>query len=484
MLEDFLAEPSKGNLNALLGIYLLAVFALLTQQWTSRRAVGLPTAYTFSFSMMHAIGALVYALPWYSPRSEYLLQSGASLANTHAGFRMACFGYVFFVLGVLLAPMVFSKDPAPKAFYADKRITTNLAGTLLIISFLAFFAAPVLSRIPSMGSMGTAGAFMSVVAVFIYCHRAYRLQDTGRFILGLTSTVGFPFVTIIFLGFAGYGSTAASMVWMFVLRFFRPRWLSLLVLGVILYGGLSFYVNWMRERESIRSSVWGARSMEHRLDRLYDLAVDFEPLDLHKQLHLELIDSRLNQNDLCGKAYRYLAQGKAEFAKGYTLWVAAVAWVPRIIWPGKPVTGGSGGVVTHFTGQRFSEGTSVGAGNVLEFYVNFGWWGLMVSFFALGLALSWFDRRGAFHYERGDYWTATRWILPGLGLIQPGGLSAEMTGSCAAYAVFAFILHKVFFQKFYDVGDQMAAGRGSYPAPVARPQHPVKPLPGPRYPGC
>lgn len=484
MLEDFLAEPTKANLNILLAIYLTAAGVLLLQQWNSRRALGLPTAYTFAFSMLYAVGAFIYGLPHYFPRSETLLQSGSSLHTTFLGFRAACFGYCFFVLGVLAASLFVRKDPPAKPFQADRRLTSQLPGTLLIISFLSFFSAPLLSRIPSLGSMGTAGAFVSVIAVFIYCSRAYVSKSTGKLLLGLASTAGFPFVTIVFLGFAGYGATAASMVWTFVLRIYRPRWLSLAVLGLIVYGGLTFYVNWMREREMIRQSVWGAQSIENRLDRFYSLISDFEPLNLNKQLHLELIDHRLNQNDLSGKAIRYLEQGKVEYANGYTLWVAAIAWVPRILWPGKPATGGSGDVVSHFTGQKFAAGTSVGAGNVLELYANFGWYGIAGGFVCLGFVIAWFDRRAGFYLHQGDHWSMTRWALPGLGLIQPGGLIAEATGSCAAYAVFAFILHKVFFQKFYDVGDQMAAGRGSYPAPVARPQHPVKPLPGPRYPGC
>lgn len=479
MFESFLAEPTKANLNTLLAIYLVAVFVLLMQQWNSRRAIGLPTAYTFAFSILYAVGAFIYGLPGYTPKSDILVQGGYSLQNTFLGFRAACFGYCFFVAGVMAATLILRKDPAPKVFQADRRITTQLPGTLIIISFLCFFGAPVLVRIPSFGSMSTAGAFISVVAVFIYCFRAYYAKDTRRFLLGLSSTAGFPFVTIVFLGFAGYGANAASMVWTFVLRFYRPRWLSLAVLCLVVYGGLTFYVNWMREREQIRKSVWGERSMEHRLDRFYAIISNFELLSFNKQLHLELIDNRLNQNDLAGKAIRHLAQGKVEFANGYTLWVAAIAWVPRIVWPGKPATGGSGGVVTHFTGQKFAEGTSVGAGNVLEFYVNYGWYGIVGGFFCLGFVICWFDRRGAFYFQQGDYWSATRWLLPGLGLIQPGGLIAEATGSCSAFAVFAFGLHMVFFKRYYDAGTQLQAARAAYASPVIKP---VKSLPHPRYP--
>lgn len=480
MFEDLLAEPTKANLNTLLVIYLAAVSVLLVQQWNSRRAIGLPTAYTFSFTFIYAVGAFVHGLPGYTPRSEILIQDGVTLQNTFLGFRAACFGFCFFVVGLLAATLWMRTDPKPKAFHADRRITSQLPGTLLVISLLCFFGAPILKRIPSLGSMATAGAYVSVMAVFIYCSRAFYLKDGKRLALGLLATAVFPFITIVFLGFASYGATAASMVWMFVLRFYRPRWLSLAVVTLVVYGGLTFYVNWMRERAQIRQSVWGEQTLEDRVDRFYGLIENFELLNVNTQYHLESIDLRLNQNNLVGKAIRQLAQGKVDYAHGYTLWVAAIAWVPRIIWPNKPATGGSGTVVSHFTGQKFAEGTSVGAGNVLELYVNFGWYGVCIGFLVIGFITGAFDRRAGFYYHQGDYWSMTRWALPGLGLLQPGGLVAEATGSCAAFAVFVWIVHTAFFKRYYDVAGQLQAARAAYAAPPVN--RPVKPLRHPRYP--
>ncbi len=46
--------------------------------------------------------------------------------------------------------------------------------------------------------------------------------------------------------------------------------------------------------------------------------------------------------------------------------------IPRALWPNKPVVGGSGDLVSTYTGIRFADGTSVGIGQVLESFVNFG----------------------------------------------------------------------------------------------------------------
>src|SRR5205814_7729697 len=100
--------------------------------------------------------------------------------------------------------------------------------------------------------------------------------------------------------------------------------------------------------------------------------------------HRGAIDRRLNQNFLVGAAAASLESGQVEYASGATLGNMIVALIPRAIWPDKPAVGGGGSVVADFTGIEFAEGTSVGAGQVLEFYVNFGTWGVIGGFLLLG----------------------------------------------------------------------------------------------------
>lgn len=452
MFSNLLAEPTRDNLWNLLVIYLSLAAILLFSQWYTKRSVGLPLVYAFALSIIHAIAAYIHSIPTYTPKSDILVQSGITMVTTFFGFRVTTVGFLGYVIGVLVCPILLAGTPKLKTFFPARQITSQLPGTLLIISFLSFFIlTPIFRRIPSMGSMATAGAAISVVAVFMFCWQAYERHDSKRFLWGLVSTIGFPFVTIIFMGFAGYGANAAAMVWLMVIRFFKPRIVAFVVLGLALYGGLTFYVNWIKEREEIRASVWGQRSLEERLQRATALIENFQFLDTSRQLHLEIIDLRINQNHLVGKAYQQLELGRVDYAHGYTLLVAAVAWVPRILWPGKPATGGSGGVVAHFTGQKFAEGTSVGAGQPFEFYVNFGWWGVLGGFFILGLLIRYVDLRAGDYLKNGDYWSCARWVLAGVGLIQPGGLMAEVIGSFAAFSVFGYALHVMFFKQYYDI---------------------------------
>jgi hypothetical protein len=290
--------------------------------------------------------------------------------------------------------------------------------------------------------------------------------------LWLASTLMFPLVTITFMGFASYGGAAAGTVWAISYRFIKPQIIAVLGLTLMLYCGLTFYTNYMRERTGIREQVWGGSGLQARINSVQKIIRNFEPLNLKSQFQLETIDSRLNQNDLVGKAVRYIRAGRVGFAEGGTLYVAAIAWIPRIIWPSKPNIGGSGTLVTRFTGQKFAHSTSVGVGQVLEFYVNWGLTSVIVGFLLYGCAIQYLDQRAGEGLVTGDLWTAVRWSLPGLGLMQAGGSLAESIGSLAAGIVFVSLMHKMVFSKYYDDGPGVAISR----------QRPNRPVRGSKYP--
>jgi hypothetical protein len=128
----------------------------------------------------------------------------------------------------------------------------------------------------------------------------------------------------------------------------------------------------------------------------------------------------------------YLDSGMADFAQGSTFVDAAVAMVPRALWPDKPVIAGSGDLVSDYTGITFAAGTSVGVGQVLEAYVNFGRTGVVATFLALGLIISYLDRRASIYLRRGQLLKFLKLYLPGLGLLQVGGAFSEATSTAAA----------------------------------------------------
>lgn len=450
---DFVPTPSKETLRILLACWAGVFLALTWIQWRSKNAIGVPLAYAFSLSLLHVPGAICYSMEGYTPRAPILVYNGSSLLNTFTGFYVTLIGFVSYVVGVWLCSFFF---PAKVQLQTKPQkispvLGTKFPGTMLLAALFSFLVlGRLLAKVPSLGTLTLSGTSLAIIGVFLFTYQAYRSGVTNRFLGWLSSAASFPFVTLVFMGFANAGTQPAINVWMFVYRFFRPRWLACLGLGVLLYGTITFYVNYMRERDSIRASVWGQRSIGHRIDRMRDMIVNFEVFDLRNQSHLERIDARLNQNDLVGKAVIYLAAGRVGFGEGGTLYAAAVAWIPRILWPGKPSTGGSGSLVSRFTGQVFAANTSVGVGQVLEFYINWGVKSVVVGFILLGMLIRYLDERAGVWLEVGDFWQVSRWLLPALALLQPGGSLSEVIGTFAANIVFVTGLQFFYFSRFYD----------------------------------
>ena len=143
---------------------------------------------------------------------------------------------------------------------------------------------------------------------------------------------------------------------------------------------------------------------------------------------MESIDGRLNQNGLVGAAVVNLSANQ-DYANGETLWMAVLAMIPRALWPDKPISAGSGDLVTRFTGITFGEGTSVGIGSVMELYANFGTRGEFWGFVILGLIVGLADVRAADYLHAGQWHQFAVWFATGLALLQVGGSLVEVTSS-------------------------------------------------------
>jgi hypothetical protein len=183
--------------------------------------------------------------------------------------------------------------------------------------------------------------------------------------------------------------------------------------------------------------------MGTRLDRLVETFADTEWFDVNDIEHLRRIDGRLNQNALLGAAVDGIDSGAVPLAYGATLRDAALALIPRALWPSKPVVAGSGDLVATYTGLFFAEGTSVGIGHVMEWYVNFGVVGVALGFVIIGAVTVYVDRAAAMWLHRGDISRFALWFMPGMSLLQVGGSFVEMTSSAAASVVVVLLLDRV-----------------------------------------
>jgi hypothetical protein len=394
------------NLGAWLFVWMVALVAIVIMQWkTSVRNVGLIIGYALNLWLLHWLASALYILPWYDGVYTLPWYNGANpFPDVFAGFKLSTYAILSFgVGGIVVAPLLMRTLKFPREEITPKKPDPRLGNIYLVVGVLCYFILfPIFNGLPSLTAMIGSGYSLVIVGLALKCWDAWRRGKRKSFARWATMAVCMPFITVITQGFIGYGTVAALAVFAFVTSFYRPRW-KLVIFGLAgAYLGLSLYVTYMRDRQDIRDVVWGGQSYEARFDRMYNTFSQPELFDPFDAAHLGRIDARLNQSALVGASVHYLASGQQEFAAGDTLLQAFIAPIPRALWWDKPITAGSGNLVTTYTGIQFSQGTSVGIGQVMELYINFGTAGVVGGFAVLGVLIAFFDKAAAVrdHDER------------------------------------------------------------------------------------
>lgn len=429
MLDDL-------NLEYWLCGWLLTAAYVLARHWRSHTSAGLVMTYVLSFSTLHVLAPALALLPWY-----YF----PAIELTAAGLRESVIAMVAFAAGAELAAFAKRRTEATGTEWVTRYVLSGKMITiyLCVALFLYGVVAPLAGRLPTVGAIASTGSTLLAVAVALKAWNARITNRNGQALLWMVSTITFPLITVIAQGFLGYGFAATLIVFSLMASFSRPGWKTVVVTVLLAYTGLSIYVTYMRDRGDIRSVVWGGATLEDRFDQLSTTISTTEWFDLTNQAHLDRIQGRLDQDFLVGAAAAYLEDGNVPFAYGSTIVAAAVAVVPRALWPDKPVVGGSGDIVTTYTGIKFAEGTSVGVGHVLELYINFGTAGVIGGFLIIGLLVTYIDRTSALYLNDGNAERFLLWYLPGLSLLQIGGAMSEVVATAGASLVLVLIVNRI-----------------------------------------
>ncbi len=448
MINKVLEE--KEWLTFLLFIWVVVVGLVIRGQWNRKLpSVGLPMVYLFQLSMLHWFAAMIHAFPWYTTKSAYIISQKISLTNTAIGFTQTVYGVIGFGFGsIILAPLIGRIFKPSRLDYIPRQPNLKAPKNYVLLGMLFYFVlGPILSRIPSISVLAGSGFVLLSTGICLACWKAWCMRDKYALIGWMLFSGCIPFFSILSAGFAGFGVMAVIPVLTFVFNFYRPRWKGIIILILFLALGLSFYVNYFRDRDLIRAQVWGGKGIESRIERLQKTASNLEFFNPWNQKHLEMIDGRLNTNAGVGAGVKYISSGAIDYAEGETLAQAAIAIVPRILWPDKPVVAGSGDLVTKYTGLGRAEGTSIGIGNVLEFYINFGTEGVVLGFTVLGTVLRVIDIVAGKKLISGDWEGFTYWFIPGLALINPGGSLVEIVMSVGGSVVLVYLIDKFYLQK-------------------------------------
>jgi len=444
-------DPNRLSELLLIWLGVLALLVFVRLRW-NMPGTGLTLAYLLNLSLIHLVGAAIYVLPAFQDHDPRL---------TEMGFEQSLYGVVAFAAGgLILTPLLAYKGILPRA-KGNRQPDPRLPKAYVACGVLFYLlSATFLGRLPTARAIVSTGQQLVVAGLALCCWKAWREHSAKTLIAWLAISLLLPFTTLITSGFLGYGAVAVLTIFIFVSSFVRSPGRVILAGTLVIYLGLSVFVSYMRDREDIRATVWGGQSFSDRLDKISKTVTTFEWFDPADWDHLKRIDARLNQNFLVGAAVYQLGQTQ-DYARGETLWDALLALIPRALWPDKPIEAGSGNLASRYTGVDFAEGTSVGVGQVLEFYLNFGTLGVIVGFIVMGVVVTSLDWQAAERLARSDLHGFVLWFLPGIALLQVGGQLVEVTASAAASLIVAFLVNR-----YLDF---------RHPVPVGQPVAPILP---------
>jgi hypothetical protein len=402
----------------------LATFSCLL--WILRRdqqSLGLPVAYLSLLFLQHIPGAIAYAfsIGFFEPTA------------TEIGIALTAIGSVCFLAGVGLVHLF------------TPRATTHIAAGrkqywyfCLIAGWLATFGISKLASTVDLANVVDNAGMIWALGVMLGLRAAVQRGEFFRAVMWLAALMVYPSLMLLLGGFLSYGAQVFVIVLSVLTISVRSNWR--VVTGIIVVAVLSFniFLSYFSNRTAIRKEVWGGAPLEARVDVISKIVTEFKWFDATDIKHLKALDARLNQNQYVGLAAIRLEEGTVDFLYGESVWHGFINLIPRALWPGKPVFGGSNDLVRQMTGLSLDLRTSWGVGNVMEFYINFGMPGLVCGFLVLGGLLGWLDRRTAVAEARGDLGKVFLFFLPGVALIQPISSLAEIVGAAGAALIGAF----------------------------------------------
>jgi hypothetical protein len=380
-----------------------------------QRHVGFQLSFLAAYWMIHFFALPGYFIPGYCgilPEFEV------------PGAWVTLYGLLGFAAGALFLPGLLGVRQ-PQNSRVDSTppgVPSSLRNGLLILG-LAFFATT--RAVGGAGFSGfqaifSGGQQLLVVAVVLNIWESARQKRRTAVLFWVAVSFLFPIETVVNSGFLGFGINSLFPVLIFSITCIgRRSYAKVAVAAVVgLYLGLSLWVNYARERTQIRESVWGGDRFSGRVEAFGQTFKHFEFLSIDNSNHLDAIGGRLNQTWLVGAGVVYIENTK-EWAHGETLKYAALAFVPRLLWTNKPTQGGSS-LITRYTGQQFSEGTSVPMGQVLELYVNYGSWLVFFGFAAIGGILAYMDMAARQALNTGAFHKFITFYLVGIALREVG----------------------------------------------------------------
>ena len=385
------ARPCRGAVPCLtetllfwVVVWFLAAVWILARHWRGAGA-GLVFTYVLTLAVMHWLAPLIYLLA--VVRQSAIRPDGRGTAAEHVRHSGIC--------RRRRSHRSRSRDGITRA-RIRARASLWIRGSLICILFtgIALYGVvfPLAGRLPSATALVSTGSTLAVVAIGLKCWNAWTRRTSALLWAWLAATMTMPLVTVVGQGFLGYGFAAMLTVFSFVASFFRPRWKVVVLATVLGFLGLSVYVNYMRDRRRDPGGRLVGRQRagtagfaeDHLRDRRVVRPEERGASESHRHAAEPGLPDRRRRRPISTAAPPSMA--------------AATTLVRR--WPRSsrarsgrtnPSSPAAANWCRTYTGIRFIDGTSVGIGQMMESYVNFGSAGVASCFLILGAALTWIE---------------------------------------------------------------------------------------------
>jgi hypothetical protein len=473
----------ESTLDTELGLWLLiwlgVTIVVVIARWRRQAGgVGLVFAYLLLLGYTHWLPALFYLSPNYSPFYDP--------AQVKAGFQQSLYGLLAFAVGAILLspalrwfhelprrrPMPRQARPAGSGSNGSTGLNARLPRLYLIIGLVSyFFVLPLSGLLPSLTAVTYSLSYLIRAGLALLCWQSWQAGDRRGVARWVVLAAAAPLITMAGQGFLGLGLEIVLIVVLFVAQTTRPprklMWRGLLPGLLVGYGLLSLQTTYMHNREAIRAVAWAqGSSWSQRFNLVYMTFTRFEWFDPATPTHLRPIDQREGQNVYIGRTMQRLANGDVDFAAGSTLGDAVLMLVPRALWPGKSLRSGGSALVSKYAGVVIYGSTSVGAGQVLELYLNFGTVGVVLGFVLLGGLLATLDETAARRLRGGDWPGFAVWYVAGLCLLRPGNDLANLAVGSVSGLLTIGLLNRFLLSNLHQ--RQVSAGRPQPPAGALR----------------
>lgn len=240
--------------------------------------------------------------------------------------------------------------------------------------------------------------FVPGAPTFVSYIPSYCLYISVLYTWYARSAFRWPIIGLVAVVLGAYtireGMFGELFFWLMLLTLFlttgRTKPLSGQVKALFVTAALSLLLVIQSVKAEYRYNTWGHSRQERsgNAGLMGELLIDrlTDPSKLLAPAHFFSSFMRFNQGIMIGSALAKMPRHEP-YANGEVLLSLVHPFIPRLLWPGKPQTGGYENI-RRFTSLPQSENTSINLSPLGEGYVNFGYYGLLFSL-GYGLLLGW-----------------------------------------------------------------------------------------------